>query len=446
LPALRAVEERYPTQVVVIGVHSPKFPNEREPQNVRQAVLREEITHPVVHDPALQIWRSYAIRAWPTLVFLSPDGYLLGIHEGEISAESLVRAVGRLLARTGVTTSEPFALLSLLERPQGPLAFPGKLAVDPSRDRLVVSDTGHHRLVIARLDGTVTAVIGDGRPGLVDGTFAEARFREPQGIALVGETCFVADRGNHAIRRIDLAAGTVETLAGTGRLGQGMLSAGPARQVDLRSPWALWHRRGLLFVAMAGSHQIWVLDLASGIIQPYAGSGMEGIQGGPLERAWFAQPSGLASDDRALYVACPEASAIRTVDLPGTPNPKVGRLVGTGLFDFGDRDGTGDTVLLQHPLDVAWTGEELLVADTYNHKIKRLDPVARRCSSWLGTGQPGHEDGPPERARFWEPGGLATTFDRVYVADTNNHAVRVIDRTTGLVRTLELQGLAAPSD
>ncbi|WP_353655767.1 thioredoxin-like domain-containing protein [Thermomicrobium sp. CFH 73360] len=444
LPALRAVEERYPAQVVVIGVHSPKFPNEREPANVRQAILREDITHPVVHDPELLLWRRYAVRAWPTLVFVGPDGRILGVHEGEIPVESLVRAVAQLLARAGVTAASPLDFLAPEQRPRTPLAFPGKLAVSEARDRLVVSDTGHHRLVVAALDGTVYQVIGDGTPGLRDGSLDEARFCEPQGVFLYGDFCFVADRGNHAIRRVDLARGVVETIAGTGRLGHGFPSAGPARQLDLRSPWALWYRDGFLFVAMAGSHQIWALDLATGLFQPYAGSGMEGIQGGPLDRAWFAQPSGLTSNGHILYVACPEASAVRTVDLPGTPNPKVGRLVGTGLFDFGDRDGTGDAVRLQHPLDVAWSGGELLVADTYNHKVKRLDPTTRTCMTWAGDGHPGHEDGPLERTRFWEPGGLAVAGDRVFVADTNQHAVRVIDHVRGVVETLELRGLMPP--
>lgn len=442
---MRAVEERYPHQVIVIGVHSPKFPNEREAANVRQAVLREAITHPVVHDPELRLWRTYAVRAWPTLVFVGPDGHILGVHEGEIPAESLVRAVGRLLERAGVALAGLPEWLAPEPRPRTPLAFPGKLAAEPGRDLLVVSDSGHHRLVLARLDGTVTGLIGDGTPGLRDGRFEAARFCEPQGVVMVGEVAYVADRGNHAIRRIDFQRETVETVAGTGRLGHSYPQAGPARQLDLRSPWALWYREGLLFIAMAGSHQIWVLDLASGLLQPYAGSGMEGIQGGPLERAWFAQPSGLSSDGRVLYVACPEASAVRTLDLPGAVNPKVGRLVGTGLFDFGDRDGAGDEVRLQHPLDVAWADGELLVADTYNHKVKRLDPATRVCRSWLGDGQPGHEDGPADRARFWEPSGLAVAGDAVYIADTNNHAVRVVDRASGTVATLELRGLGPPA-
>lgn len=386
------------------------------------------------------------MRAWPTLVFVSPDGYILGVHEGEIRVDSLVRAVGQLLGRTGVTAASPLDFLAPEHRPRTPLAFPGKLAVSQAHNRLVVSDTGHHRLVLAALDGTVSQVIGDGTPGLRDGAFAEARFCEPQGVFLHGDLCFVADRGNHAIRRIDLAQGVVETIAGTGRLGYGFPAAGPARQVDLRSPWALWYRDGFLFVAMAGSHQIWILDLATSLFQPYAGSGIEGIQGGPLDRAWFAQPSGLTSDGHVLYVACSEASAVRTVDFPGTLNPKVGRLVGTGLFDFGDRDGTGDAVRLQHPLDVAWFGRELLIADTYNHKVKRLDPTTRMCVTWAGDGYPGHEDGPLEQARFWEPGGLAVAGDQIYVADTNQHAVRVIDQVRGVVWTLELRGLTPPGD
>lgn len=441
---MRAVEERFASQVVVIGVHSPKFPNERDPKNVRQAILREGITHPVAHDPQFWLWRSYAVRAWPTLVFVSPNGYLLGIHEGEISSISLLHTVERLLQRYPSQAHGPLPFRKPEELPRTPLRFPGKIAIDSNRDRLVVSDTAHHRVVLAKLDGTVVAVTGDGIAGLRDGPLHNARFHEPQGLSLWGDLCYVADRGNHAIRRIDLAKGEVTTIAGTGRLGTYPLQAAPARQIDLRSPWAVWYQGGYLFVAMAGSHQIWALETATQLFRPYAGSGMEGIQGGSLERAWFAQPSGLTSDGSVLYVACPEASAVRTVDLPGHPEPKVGRLVGTGLFDFGDIDGTGDAVRLQHPLDVAWADPDLLIADTYNHKVKRLDPRTRTCTSWLGSGEAGHEDGPAEQARFWEPGGLAVTPTHVYIADTNNHAVRVVDRASGYVQTLELRGLTPP--
>lgn len=441
LSQLGEVERQFPDVLVTIGIHSPKFTAERVDANVRQAVLRYEIEHPVVNDPELITWRTYAVRAWPTLVFIDPEGRIAGIHEGEASATGLTAVIRRLVEEyeaKGLIDRSPVAALRPMPRPESTLAFPGKVLADPAGRWLVIADSGHHRLVVARPDGSEAQVIGSGRPGFADGPASSAQFRHPQGLALAGEALYVADTGNHAIRQVDLQSGQVTTIAGTGRLGMSYAGPGPARQVDLRSPWALALRGETLFIAMAGMHQIWTLDLNRGWLAPYAGSGMEGIQGGRLDRAWLAQPSGLSTDGTVLYVACSETSAVRVVDLPPGDDLRVHRLVGVGLFDFGDVDGVGDQVRLQHPLDVAWHDGLLYVADSYNHKIKRLDPATRRCESWLGNGEPGLRDGSGAEARFYEPGGISAGDGVLYVADTNNHAVRVVDLETGMVTTLVL--------
>jgi len=438
---LGEVERQFPEVLVTVGVHSPKFPAERDDANLRQAVLRYEIEHPVVNDPELIIWRTYAVRAWPTLVFIDPEGRIAAVHEGEASAASLSAVVRRLVdahETRGLLNRSLLDSIRPLSRPNQTLAFPGKVLADPSGQRLVIADSGHHRILVTRPDGSEARVIGNGRPGLVDGPAQQAQFHHPQGMALDGNTLYVADTGNHAIRRVDLASGLVRTIAGTGRLGMGVAESGPARQVDLRSPWALVLHDGLLYIAMAGMHQIWLLDLKRDWLVRYAGSGMEGIQGGRLDQAWFAQPSGLSTDGRVLYVACSETSAIRSVELPPGDDLRAHRLVGVGLFDFGDIDGVGDQVRLQHPLDVAWHDGLLYVADSYNHKVKRLDPMTRRCETWLGDGEPGLRDGCGREARFSEPGGLAIGDGVLYVADTNNHAIRVADLHSGAVTTLEV--------
>lgn len=435
------VERQFSDVLVTIGVHSPKFTAERVDANVRQAVLRYEIEHPVVNDPELIMWRTYAVRAWPTLVFIDPEGRIAGVHEGEASAAGLSGVIRRLVEEheaKGVLDRSPVVALRPMPRPETTLAFPGKVLADPASRRLVIADSGHHRLVVVRPDGSEATAIGSGRPGLADGPAHNAEFRHPQGMALAGDTLYVADTGNHAIRQVDLRSGQVVTIAGTGQFGTSYAGPGPARQVDLRSPWALALRGEVLFIAMAGMHQIWTLDLNQGWLAPYAGSGMEGVQGGRLDRAWFAQPSGLSTDGTVLYVACSEASAVRVVDLPPGDDLRVHRLVGIGLFDFGDVDGIGDQVRLQHPLDVAWHDGLLYIADSYNHKIKRFDPTTRRCESWLGDGQPGQRDGSGSGARFYEPGGVSAGDGVLYVADTNNHAVRVADLATGWVTTLPL--------
>jgi len=296
---------------------------------------------------------------------------------------------------------------------------------------------------VADLDGQVTRTVGDGQPGFGDGAADEARFNHPQGLALDPATdrLYVADESNHSIRAVDLRSGQVRTVAGTGQIGYDRLGDGPCDEMSLSSPWDLALVGQRLWLAMAGTHQLWALDLASGRISVAAGTGAESIHDGPLLQATFAQPSGLSASEGVIYVADSESSSIRGVD-PG--NDRVRRLVGRGLFDWGDVDGVAGQARLQHPAGVAATTEAgapvVYVADTYNDKLKRLDPMTRDVTSWTG-GEYGHEDGDLSTARFWEPSGLSLAGSRLYVADTNNHAVRVVDVEAGTVRTLEITGL-----
>jgi sugar lactone lactonase YvrE len=443
------LERLFPDEVVVIGVHSAKFTAERVPANLRAAVQRLGIHHPVVGDPDHAVWQSYAVRAWPTLMFVDPAGRVWGKHEGEFPLEPvrdlLAEAIREYdeagLMRRGPLPREP------LPSAGGALRFPGKVLADAAGDRLFVADTGHHRVVVTDLGGRIRRTIGSGEPGLEDGPLVTARFNGPQGLALGPDgRLYVADTENHAIRAVDLAQGTVETVAGTGEQGYER-SGGPARQTALSSPWDVAFVGDLLWIAMAGTHQLWTLDLAAGVVAVAAGTGAESIHDGALRETTFAQPGGLAALDGALYVADSESSALRRVD-PGTD--RVRRLIGRGLFDFGDRDGTGDMARLQHPLGVAATSEDdgpvVYVADTYNSKIKRLDAATRTIAALAGRGGDdaalahGQADGPFEEARFWEPGGLSLAGRRLYVADTNNHAVRVLDLERREVGTLTIEG------
>ena len=435
------VEHRFPEQLVVIGVHSAKFPGERVNHALGRAVRRLEIEHPVVNDAEMRVWDSFGVRAWPTLMFIDPRGYVIGKHEGEATADALADVVAGLLERyraEGVLSPGPIPGLAPPQPPAGPLAFPGKVLADPAHDRLFIADSGHQRIVVSTLDGAGAWAIGSGVPGLQDGPAASARFHQPQGMALDGEALYVADRANHAIRRVDLAERRVTTVAGTGRLGQGFTHPGPAREVDLRSPWDVALHAGVLYIAMAGLHQLWALDLAAGQLRRYAGTGHEGIKDGDLGRCWLAQPSGLciSPDGRRLYFADSETSAIRMADLP--PDDQVRTLVGMGLFDFGDVDGTGSEALLQHALGVAAGDGVVYLTDSYNNKVKRIELERGLVHSWLGDGVAGLVDGAGEAARFDEPAGLSLAGDRLFIADTNNHAIRVADIAGGAVTTLPL--------
>jgi sugar lactone lactonase YvrE len=441
LPQLRKLEEKHGDALAVIGVHSAKFPAERAEAGLRDAVRRNELEHPVVNDAEFRVWGEYAVRAWPTLYFLDPRGKIVGRHEGEIGFEQLDALLSAMVAeydREGLLDRRPLRFRPE-PQPEGPLAYPGKLLADEASDSLYVADTNHNRIVECDLAGRVRRVWGSGQPGLADGDAAAATFHHPQGLALRERELYVADTENHAVRLLRLDTGTVRTVAGTGEQARAYAPGGaPGRQAALSSPWALSIVNDVLYIAMAGTHQLWALELSGMIARPFAGNGREGILDGPASRAELAQPSGLTTDGRLLYFADSETSAVRVAD---PASGKVYTLVGLGLFDFGDVDGVGGQARLQHPVGVCWREGVVYVADTYNHKLKRLDPGARRVTSWLGTGEAGLLDGAPDSARFHEPSGLSAARSSLYVADTNNHAVRAADLDTGDVRTLELTGL-----
>ncbi|MEU2129120.1 NHL domain-containing thioredoxin family protein [Streptomyces sp. NPDC018352] len=382
LDELRELEEQHRDTLVIIGVHSPKFVHEAEHQAVVDAVERYEVHHPVLDDPELATWKQYAVRAWPTLVVIDPEGYVVAQHAGEGHAHAIAKLVEELEAEHGAKGT--------LRRGDGPyvapepvathLRFPGKALLLPDGGFLV-SDTTRHRLVeIERDSETVRRHVGTGGRGFLDGGPDEARFSEPQGLAVLPDgRIAVADTVNHAIRALDLATGETTTLAGTGRQWwQGSPTSGPAREVDLSSPWDVAWFADRLWIAMAGVHQLWTYDPATRTVQVAAGTTNEGLVDGPADEAWFAQPSGLAAsaDGERLWVADSETSALRYVERDGD-GFAVRTAVGTGLFDFGHRDGAAGQALLQHPLGVtALPDGSVAVCDTYNHALRRYDPAS----------------------------------------------------------------------
>src|SRR5438552_10776498 len=440
IPDLKKLEKKYPNELVVIGVHSAKFENEKDTENIRRIVLRYEIEHPIVNDADFAIWKAYAVDAWPTRYLIDPAGHIIGRLSGEGGYPALDKAIADTVAefrKRGELNEAPLKLV--LERAKVgdlPLAFPGKVLADAKSERLFISDSDHNRLVIAKLDGTLLETIGTGAHGADDGSFERATFFRPQGMVLDGETLYVADTENHLIRQIDLKAKTVKTIAGTGQQSHEYGESGAARSVALNSPWDLELVGRTRYIAMVGPRQVWQLELDKQQVSTFAGSGREARLDGALDDSAFAQPSALAADGQTLYVSDAEANIIRAIDL--RPNGRVRTLVGGNLFDFGDEDGTGDAVRLQHPLGLArWNGS-LLIADTYNHRIKLLDPGARSVKHFVGSGKPGQADG--AKSSFYEPGGLSVAGDRLYVADTNNHAIRVVDLRTTEAKTLQMKG------
>lgn len=446
LPDLRMLEERFRQELTVIGVHSPKFANERHTDHLRRVLVRYQIEHPVVNDAELRIWRAYGARSWPTRVIVDPAGQLVGTAQGEGNLAGFVQAIAaviRVFDEAGAMNRAPLPIA--LERDRladSPLLFPGKVLADRHSDRLFISDSNHNRIVVVTQQGELLDTVGSGLIGEADGIFSQARFHRPQGLALDRSTLYVADTENHQVRAVDLEARIVETVAGTGKQAPWTSEGGDATEIDLNSPWDLALKPGILIVAMTGPHQLWVVDLVNGQAYPYAGAGHEARRDGAVADAAFAQPSGLALDDHTLYVADAESNIIRAVALP--PVNQVTTLVGGDLFEFGDVDDTGNEARFQHPLGVAVFDGLVYVADTYNHKIRAVDPQTRRVRTLAGSGAPGLADGRGTRAQFFEPGGLSAAGGRLFVADTNNHAIRIVEIATGEVRTLPIVGLTPP--
>jgi len=411
LDELRPLEEQYKDVLVTVGVHSPKFEHEADPVALAAAVERYDIHHPVLDDPELLTWQAYSARAWPTLVVVDPEGYIVAHLSGEGHAAGLASLIPEIIAEHEAKGT--------LHRGDGPyvapepvsrdLRFPGKVLPLPG-GTFLVSDTGHHALVEMAADlATVVRRIGSGAKGFTDGAAAEAEFNEPQGLALlpaglaaaVGYDVVVADSVNHRLRGVTLATGEVHTVAGNGV--QRLLDAGPARvnddganasatflgneplEVALSSPWDVAYSSVLktVVVAMAGTHQIFGFDPATGAVTIVAGNGLEGLLDGPADQAWFAQSSGVTEDAQGnIWVADSETSALRVLKFAQDGSVTVETAIGEGLFDFGFRDGDADQARLQHPLGVAVLPDgSVAIADTYNGAVRRYDPATKQVST-----------------------------------------------------------------
>lgn len=414
-PRLKELERRFPDTLTVIGVHSGKFAHERLTPNLAAACDRQDVTHAVVNDRHYRIWRAYDVSAWPTTVLIDTGGKLLSKQGGEFSLETMTGAIEAAIAEgerdgTLVRGPEPTAVPEL--RAEGFLRYPGRVLVDG--ERLILSDTGHGRVLDCRLSREGSSVIDAQviaeHPGFI----------EPQGLALHDGALLVADRAGQAVWSLG-AGGERERILGTGSLAEGYLAGGFGPDLELRSPWGITVDGHFLVVSMAGSHQLWRLDLRSHKAFPWVGNGNEELTDGPLQGAMLGQPTGVTVIDRAVAFADSESSAIRIAE----QDVGVRTVVGQGLFDFGDRDGVGGEVLLQHAEDLVNHGGVLCVTDTYNDRLKRIDPVSRECHPWPG------EAGTAGALR--EPAGASSDGESLVVADTGNHRIVAVANDGALV-------------
>jgi DNA-binding beta-propeller fold protein YncE len=405
----------------------------------------------VVVDSDFEIWQAYGVHAWPTLVMIDPDGYILAVFSGEGNREIIdnyIEVVLDIFEKEGKLNPAPLELLpEVSDLASAFLSYPGKIVANPNDRTLVIADSNHNRLVVIAPDGKVLDTIGCGLLGHEDGDFETAHFFHPQGMAFHGADLIICDTDNHCLRRVDFASRSVITIAGTGEQARFAAKGGAGLKTPLNSPWDIFIADHTGYIAMAGPHQIWTIDLKTNRVEPFAGSGHQARRDGERNQAAFAQPSGITGELvggqlTRLFIADSEISSVRQIDLR---SEMVGTLVGGDLFQFGDVDGTGDNVRLQHPLGITYFEGKIYLADTYNHNIKVIDPNLRTCKTLFGGGKPGakalsgHRDGVVPAPKFYEPSGLVFFDGKLYIADTNNHAIRVADLHTKEVKTLTLK-------
>jgi len=430
LDELRDIEEKYADDLVVVGVHSPKFVHEADPDALAAAVERYDVRHPVLDDPDLVTWQAYTARAWPTLVLIDPEGYVVAQYAGEGHAHAIDALIAELreeqLAKGTLQPGDsPYVAPPA---PEGDLRFPAK-AIRLPAGTFLVADAGHHRLVELEADAhTVVRPIGSATRGAADGAAGIASFNEPNGLCLVpdevaakvGYDVVVADTVNHLLRGVRLDTGEVRTVAGSGRQWfgdtssldpfiRGLRGGGPDDTASLSSPWDVVWWQDRVWVAMAGIHQLWTFAPRTGEVEVAAGTTHEGLVDGPNAEAWFAQTSGFAVAADRLWFVDSETSSLRyVIGDPSRRDQQVVSAIGRGLFDFGFTDGPAADALLQHPLGVAVLPDgSLAVADTYNGAVRRYDPATQTLTT-LATG-------------LSEPSGLVVDGDHLVVVESAAH-------------------------
>ncbi len=445
LPTLNFLEEQFADRLLAtIGVHSGKFTAEHQPDHVTLAVQQHGIRHPVLVDRDMSVWRAYGAESWPTLVLIDAAGRIRFQGAGEPDRDRMAAAVvalldegtdGEELPESPPRPKDPAPL-----RPLEGLRFPTKLAVDSERKLLWIADTGNHRVVAVHLDsGEIHSVVGSGMPGATDGAFHKACFYQPRGIAVDLREVYVADSGNHLLRRINLEDGSVDTVLGRGKPMLDFAAGRSGSDQSLNSPWALCMAGDDVVIAMAGNHELWEVNKDTMTAEVLAGHGGCNLRDGSILEASLALPLGLSrSPDQSLIAfADSETSAVRVAKVE---RDWVGTLVGKGLFEWGDRDGAVAEARLQHPEDVCFLGNDvLLVADTFNHKVKRIDLDANKPSEQsITTILGGDAD-----ARLAGPEGLAVHEEQnlLFVADTRNHRILRVELTDNSWSELEITGL-----
>lgn len=430
LPDVEYLQEKYRDQpFLVIGVHSGRFPNEHEPANVRAALMRYGISQPTVVDETLSFRKKYGLKMWPTFILLDGENNGVLILSGEKRRHVLDQVIQDTLkqGKKNKTLLPKKWTYQELPEPSTVLYFPTKLAFDANENVLYIADSGHHQIVAAKLTTPLSAEVmqrlGSGKKGCKDGIYSVATFANPQGLAFHENTLYVADTDNHAIRAVQLKEKKITTLCGNGQYGAFGLP---------NSPTDLVFKDNTLFITMAGNHQLWQLDVLKKKMTLWVGNGYPDKIDGSAMGSSLAQPSCITMDEKGeeFFFVDSESSALRSFS---TTNKQVKTLICAGLFKYGFMDGKFATAALQNPQSIQYDAGKILLADTFNHALRLADLKREEIITLISR-----QNNNPDSPLLWEPSGVLMVSPYIYIADTNNHLIRVYHITTKQLENLKL--------
>lgn len=432
LPELVDMQKEFGSKLVIIGVHSAKFENEKENSTVRKAVLKHDISYPVVNDSDLKIWKSFKVKLWPTYVLINPHGSVVKTFRGETDLGKVKGEVKKLISKYKYEI-ERDPLPILLEKYSvigNVLDFPTKLEYAASLNykgrtlpAIFIANTGQNNIVASTLSGDMIVKIGSGKVGFSDGSFDVAAFSAPRGLLFDNNKLYVADTGNHALRVIDFKEMKVSTLIGSGAKGEVMeKDFNEARKTNLASPNDLefFPDKNTIVISNAGTNQILSYNLKRQTVSVLAGNGVEGDQDGKYPESSLAQTSDMSAFGHKLYFVDALSSSLRVIDESGNVKTLIGN-----KSKFGHENGDRSRALMQHPMGLNVDDTGAYISDSFNHTIRKYDFGSAQIRDLVGAKR-GDEIG--AKTRFDEPDGIITVLDRFYIADTNNNRILIVSR------------------
>ena len=442
---IKKLEAEFGDRLTVIGVHSGKFDNEKGTDSIKKAILKYDIAHLVVNDTNFKIWNSFKASSWPTLILIDPKGRITKKYQGKIVPTTIHDDIKNLITKYKyqLTSDRLPIVLEKNKVVDYVLKFPAKIkfARDFSyknsgkTNALIISNTEKHNIIVTALNGETLLEIGSGNMGFEDGNINNATFNSPRGLLFKDNTLYVADTGNHALRRIDFKTGEVKTIAGTGIRGDIINTENKVEEVLLASPWDLefFPDKNNIIIANAGTHQLLKYNLSKRTISPFAGNGTEDSIDGQYPKNSLAQPTGLSAASEKLYFVDSASSSLRVVDKSG----EVKTLIGKGLLEFGNKNGNSKEALLQHPTGLTADDSAIYIADTFNHAIRKYNVKTKEISDYSGSVR-GDGIGNKKSINYNEPEAIISVLDKFYIADTNNNRIIELGANTGDSKVIDI--------